>query len=218
MSQTIIGFFDDQSEAQRALEQLQNRGISHDRIDISRGHAGAAGASTGRTVNADMNPVSGSERDENTVRRTSDDRTVDREGRNTNMFTDFFNNLFGGGSDNDDADRYRRVAERSGAIVTVHADSREEAERVAEILDECGAVDVDEKATQYGYSNTRGTSGMSERTNISDNIAGERTSSGSSRMRSRIFDRRIDDGMRLRGWDRSGDSGYGDDNMGSRNI
>lgn len=136
MSQTVIGFFDDQSEARRALEQLQSRGISRERIDISKGSdVGNISGATGNRSNdtTEVNPVSGSAKDENTVRRTGDDLTVDRDGRNTNAITDFFNNLFGGrdkdkddddDDDDDDAARYSHVAQRSGAIVTVHAQSR----------------------------------------------------------------------------------------------
>jgi hypothetical protein len=186
MSQTVIGFFDDASDAQRAIEQLQSSGISRDRVDLSRGNAGTG---SGTTSSTDVNPVSGSANDENSVRVTTDDRTVDRDGRNTNKITDFFNNLFGGNdNDNDDAKRYGHVAGRSNTIVTVHAQSREEAERAADILDDCGAVDVDERSTQYGFNSTR--------SNETDSIGG--LGSGSTRPRSFIVDRRIEDTNRLR--------------------
>jgi hypothetical protein len=239
MSQTVIGFFDDQSEARRALEQLQSRGISRERIDISRGSnagstsmgtSGSTGSRSSETT--DVNPVSGSAKDENSVRRTADDHTVDRDGRNTNAITDFFNNLFGGrdkdkddDDDDDDAARYSHVAQRSRAIVTVHAQSRQEAEAAAEIMDDCGAVDVDERASQSGYtrdsgymgsrSNTSGQSGMTGGSNMGgqssmgdqSNMGGQSNMPGNmnqnpgnrnSGMRSRIIDRRLDDDKRLR--------------------
>jgi len=209
MAQTVIGFFDDHSDAQRALEQLQRSGISRDRIDLSRGSTGTGtGVSSTSSGAGNVNPVSGSERDENSVRRTSEDRTVDRDGRNTNAITDFFNNLFG--SNKDDANRYSHVAERSNAIVTVHAQSREEAERAADILDNCGAVDVDERASQYGYANTR-SEGMGERRDISDERGttiprieenlevGKRTvEQGGVRVRSRIVEQPVEEHVRLR--------------------
>lgn len=198
MSQTVIGFFDDQSDARQAVEQLQSKGISREHIDISRG-ASAANTGTDRsTQNTGVNPVSGSKRDENSVQRTADDRTVDPEGRNTNVFTDFFNNLFGGSKD-DDAGRYSHVAQRAEAIVTVHAQSRGEAERAAEIMDDCGAIDVDKKASESGYTST----GMynersSEPGYISSNENADRDATG---LRSRIFDRRLDQTRRLRDFD-----------------
>lgn len=208
MAQTVIGFFDDHSDAQRAIERLQRSGFSRDRVDLSRGGGTGTGVSGSTSGMGNVNPVSGSERDENSVRRTSDDRTVDREGRNTNAITDFFNNLFG--NNKDDADRYSRVAERSGAIVTVHAQSREEAERAADILDDCGAVDVDERSAQYGYANTRA-EGTGERRDIAgerdttiprieENLnVGKRTvEQGGVRVRSRIVERPIEEHIRLR--------------------
>ena len=209
MAQTVIGFFDDNSDAQRAIEQLQSRGINRDRIDVSRGNTGTGSGVSGNTnTTGNVNPVSGSERDENSVRKTSDDRTVDQGGRNTNKFTDFFNNLFG--NNKDDADRYSRVAERSNVIVTVHAQSREEAERAADIMDNCGAVDVDERAAQYAAGNTR-TEGTGERRDISNerdttiprveenlNVGKRTVEQGGVRVRSRIVERPIEEHVRLR--------------------
>jgi stress response protein YsnF len=206
MAQTVIGFFDDQQEAQRAVEKLQSTGISRDRIDVSRG-----GSGTSTTSSSGANPLSGSERDDNSIRRTTDDRTVDRESRNTNAFTDFFNNLFGGGDDDkDDANRYSRVAQGSNSIVTVHAQSREEAERAADILDDCGAVDVDERSASVGYTG-RSTEDLRERTNLSgerdqtierieENLnVGKRTEErGGVRVRSRIVERPVEEHVRLR--------------------
>jgi hypothetical protein len=187
MSHTVVGFFEDQSEARQALEQLHSKGISRESVDISRGGSSES-VRGGRSSETDrVNPVSNSERDENSVRRTSDDRTVDSEGRNTNVFTDFFNNLLGG-SKTDHAERYSDAAQRSGAVVTVHATSREEAERAAEIMDDCGAMDVDKKASE-----SEGLSGSS---------TSERSNVGSSNsMRSRIFDGRLNENYRLKDFD-----------------
>ena len=199
MAQTVIGFFDDQQEAQRAAERLQSAGIGRDRVDVSRGGAGHSSTSS-----HDLNRVSGSDRDDNSIRRTSDERTVDGEGRNTNVFTDFFNNLFGN-DDNDNADRYSRVAQNSKSIVTVHAQSKEEAERAADILDDCGAVDVDERAARYGStSSSRSGDGDSRReTTIprveeSLNVGKRSEERGGVRVRSRIVERPVQEHVRLR--------------------
>jgi len=79
----------------------------------------------------------------------------------------FFRTLFS----DDDSDKYTTVANRSQSIVTVHAQSSDEAEMAADILDEYGAVDVDEKAASYGYSRSdsgSGTLGMSGTSGMSD--------------------------------------------------
>ena len=71
----------------------------------------------------------------------------------------FFSSLFG--MDDDDSQKYSHVARR-GTTVTVHTQSRDEAERAADLLDQYGAVDVDEQAARYGYAGTSGatTSGV----------------------------------------------------------
>ena len=62
-----------------------------------------------------------------------------------NSVSRFFRNLFG---NDDKSERYARVAER-GTIVTVHADSEEEAERASRLLDDYGAIDVDENYQKH---------------------------------------------------------------------
>lgn len=184
MAQTVIGFFDNPTEAQRAVERLQTLGISRDRIDVSNNTAGSTGV--------------------------ADSRTTDRSDRDSESgITRFFKNLFG--SDDDEADRYRHVAERSSSIVTVHARSQEEAGQAADLLDECGAVDVNERAAQYGYTAGRGASETAGRANIGkergttiprieENLeVGKRTEErGGVRVRSRIVERPVEEHVRLR--------------------
>ncbi len=60
----------------------------------------------------------------------------------------FFRNLFG--DDDDDANRYSAMGS-SRSIVTIHATSQDQADKAADILDDCGAIDVRDTADQYGY-------------------------------------------------------------------
>lgn len=125
MAQTVIGFFDDAAEAQRAVEQLVSNGFDRARIDISSGN---------RTGSVS----------------TSGDVSDHRE--HESGITRFFKNLFG---DNDDeAERYSRVGMRSNSIVTVHAQTSDEAERAADLLDDYGAINVNERASEYDTTNT----------------------------------------------------------------
>src|SRR5215217_4913331 len=111
MAQTVIGFFDNPAEAQTAVQRLVSSGINRDRIDVTSGNAGAG------SVGYD---------------RSSDTKT-DRDGESG--ISRFFKNLFG--DDNDEAERYSKVARSSNSIVTVHAQSSEEAEIAADLLDDC---------------------------------------------------------------------------------
>ena len=197
MAQTVIGFFDDYSEAQEAVQKLQSSGISNDRIDISRGGSGST--MSGSTSSSGTGDFSGTS--------SSEGVTTDDKGRNTNKVTDFFNSLFGGGdNDNDEASRYSNVAQNSNSIVTVHAQSSDEAERAADILDDCGAVDVDERAAQYGGSmgTRQGVSSDSDNdttiSRVQENLeVGKReVEGGGVRVRSRIVERPVEESVRLR--------------------
>lgn len=70
----------------------------------------------------------------------------------------FFSSLFGTNNDDDRRRNYETVGKR-GSIVTVHVDESDDAEQAADILDEHGAVNVDERASQYttNYANTGST-------------------------------------------------------------
>lgn len=125
MALTVIGVFDDAQEAQKAVNDLVSEGFSRDNIDLS--------AQTGQYSDADTTTAD---------YRDHDDADSGIGG--------FFKSLFGG-SDDDDYRRHTTVAQR-GSLVTVHAMSEDEAERAADILDDNGAVDVNERAEQYGYT------------------------------------------------------------------
>ena len=183
MAQTVIGFFEDASDAQRAVQRLESIGISRQDVDVSsHGTTGTSGVSS--------------------------DRHDDRDEHRGGGIKQFFNSLFG--NDSDDADRYSRVGSSGCSIVTVHAQSREQAERVANLLDECGAVDVDEKASQLGYANTRnevsnnrqpiGNEREQSIPRIQENLeVGKRTvEQGGVRVRSRIVERPVEEHIRLR--------------------
>lgn len=106
MSQTIVGIFDDPSEAQEAVQQLLIDGFSRADIDLSLPESAQSGE----------------------------------------KFSNFFSSLFGANV----GKSYAEVARQSGAIVTVHADTQDEARRATEILDEAGALDMDERVSEYG--------------------------------------------------------------------
>jgi hypothetical protein len=136
MAHTVIGFFDDASDAQRAVEHLQSRGIGRDRIVVSRGSSG--------TDAPDKDNLHTDNCDQGTVGFTDDARTIVGEEHNTNKITDFFHALLQGDKD-DGADRYSRAAQRAGAVVTVHAQSAQEADTAADAMDDAGSIDIDER-------------------------------------------------------------------------
>jgi hypothetical protein len=166
MAQTVIGFFKDAADAQKAVAQLAQKGISGQYVDVSKGEYL--------------------------------DGTADVDGRNTNKFTDLFNKLFG--HDSDDAKRYATMGQSNVTLVTVHAPSNDLAEQAADVLDDCGAIDVDEHGTGAAFSEGSGstfgtgggTIGLDE-----TNLGGQGTmGTGSPRRRSRIIDQSLGDDFR----------------------
>ncbi len=248
MAKTVIGFFDNTSDAQQAVENLVDNNIARENIDISSsrydnensgsmnsgtmsaesGMGSGGGMGTGSNMDSDRigldsmgsgSMSSGIGMNSGSMSSDSSMSSESGMGRN-NSYTDrdtnrthesgigkFFRNLFG---NDDEADRYSKVAERADTIVTVHAQSTEEAELAAQIMDDYGAVDVDRKAAEYGYaSNSMQTNeNMSGKTNNdSDSISvieeqvevGKReVETGGIRLKSRIVERPVEENLRLR--------------------
>lgn len=206
MALTIIGIFDDASEAQQAVEALVSNGFSRSSIDLSAGRYNET--TTGSTTTGSM-----------TTGEVFPDRHVNTSGTRTEEFVDdakdvgsgiggFFSSLFGG-DDDDTSRRYSTVADR-GSVVTVHAQTQDEAERAADILDDNGAVDVNERAAAYGYANTTGFNDVPQARTavdgdqtinvIEENLqVGKQTvETGGVRVRSRIVERPVEEHLRLR--------------------
>ena len=197
MANTVVGIFDGAREAENAVEKLVASGISRNNIDMTSGATGSDSShvSNDRSHSSDSKIIG----DRRVVDEDGETRTVDAKGRNTNRITDFFNSIFG--HDSDDAKRHTSVGSNAHSIVTVHAQNGEEAETAASILDDCGAVDVDERATQYGFEKTSGN--RQNETSIprmEENLeVGKQTvETGGVRVRSRIVDRPVEENIRLR--------------------
>ena len=113
----------------------------------------------------------------------------------------FFHSLFGG---NDEHRTYAHVARRS-TVVTVHAGSQAEAQQTADLLDRYGAVDVNERAAQYGYTGTAAATDTAANVGTAipiieeDIVVGKRVvETGGVRLRSRIIERPVEEHLRLR--------------------
>lgn len=185
MGQTVIGIFDNKGEAQSAVAELTRVGISRNNIDVSDRND--------TEVNAGIN--------------TADSR---REEEHTDSISEFFSSLFGG----DDDDNYKGYSEvaRRGSVVTVHAQSQEEATRAAAILDDHGAVDIDERASQYRSGTGIGTGNAMADTGRADvgtgntiqvieenmQVGKREVETGGVRVRSRIVERPVEEHLRLR--------------------
>ncbi len=177
MSQTVIGIFKSSSEAQNAVQQLLSNGFTEDNVEISSGNSST---STGLSSTTGLSGTG--------------DSTESGIGK-------FFKNLFG--TDNDESDRYTRVAER-GSVVTVYAKTAAEAETVATLLDQYGAVDVDDQDKQYNATSAANfdtTSGDNQKISIIEEniqVGKKEVQTGGVRLRSRIVETPFSESVRLR--------------------
>jgi uncharacterized protein (TIGR02271 family) len=122
MTHTIVGLFNNRSDAQTAMRELMQAGFIEENIDLSN-----------RSV---------ADTDANYTATT----TSDNEGIGDKI-SNFFSSLF---DDETTASNYTNAAYDADAILTVQADSEERAREAADILDRNGAMDVDENGSQYG--------------------------------------------------------------------
>jgi len=174
MTHTVVGLFNDRTEAQSAMEELVERGFIKENIDLSnRSFA------------------------EGTAGDDGYDSSTGTEGFGSSI-SNFFNSLFG--DDETAARNYTNAASDAEAILTVQVDSDERARQAQEILDRNGAWDVDEHGSSaQGYAGSENT----QRKTIPVveeqlNVGKQQVERGGARIRSRIIERPVEESVRLR--------------------
>ena len=210
MTHTVVGIFNTAAEAQTAAQKLSASQFKLEDVDVANNR-----------YSADGNNKGGADRDPSDYQNTSGTMTegaADAAGRTGDSISNFFSNLFGDDDDDRDrANRYSHVARQSGSIVTVHCHSDENARTAARILDEAGAINVDDKAAEMGYQGNNYAAGQQNQQNtntnrpmadndqvsakvIEENLeVGKRVEqTGGARLRSRIVERPVEASVRLR--------------------
>jgi hypothetical protein len=119
MTHAVIGLFENYSNAKQAVDSLLQAGISSQNIDLSKRQS----------------------------ERKTDAEKIHEENTGENGLTRFFRSIFG--SDEKNAEKYSRVAYDIGTVVSVYCNSEVEANQAADIMDDLGAVDVEERSSQY---------------------------------------------------------------------
>lgn len=161
MSHTVIGIFKTFTEASVARQQLENNGFSPASIDVNDSNYTAPDYA-GNDITGGVSDVTAAS--ENYTEHKKDDDSIGG----------FFRNLFGGDDDDEDLTNRHIEAGKRGTVVTVHAQSYDEAERAADILDEYGAVNVndsDDWDTAGGTGSTAGSLGGDFDTATTSNYA-----------------------------------------------
>ena len=172
--QTVIGIFDYGIDAQMAAQQLMSKGIPESKIDV---------AVRGAT-----------DRHGNPLNTATPNTTVG----NNDKDSGFFDSLF---DSRDESSKYADVAQH-GSIVAVHTQSEDEARRAAELLDEYGAIDVDDRAEKYKSMprNERNKWISSSIPVVQEelNVGKREVETGGVRVRSRIVEKPVEEHLRLR--------------------
>jgi uncharacterized protein (TIGR02271 family) len=192
MNYTVVGIFDDKSEARQAMEELVQGGFVREHIDLSEANYTGGGSSSTAASGATTNQGAG------------------------DSISNFFSNLFG--DDETQARSYTNVARDADAILTVQADSEERARQVADIFDRNGAIDVENRAAQYSqqqFSGSTGTTGtethgaVDRQQNVSREtvipvieeqlqVGKREVEHGGVRVRSRVIEKPVEEHLRLR--------------------
>lgn len=142
MSHTVIGIFKTFTEASVARQHLENSGISPANIDVADSNYTAP--------DYDGNDITGGVSDV-----TAESRLHQHDNKDDDSIGGFFRNLFSSDNDDDEQLVNRHIeAGKRGTIVTVHAYSYDEAERAADIMDDFGAVNVNDSDDWDDTTNT----------------------------------------------------------------
>ncbi|HEX8557871.1 MAG TPA: YsnF/AvaK domain-containing protein [Pyrinomonadaceae bacterium] len=184
MTKTIVGLFDNYREAQRAVVQLVESGISREDIGVtSREYASYEGDSYREESYRD------------------DEGFGDKIGS-------FFSGLFG--DDREHASRYSEAVTGGGAAVTVDAESDEVARRAESILNSFGG-DVDGGGSEHGRQGAYAEGADATRANAAEgaearipviqeelNVGKREVEGGGVRVRTRVVERPVEEAVRLR--------------------
>jgi uncharacterized protein (TIGR02271 family) len=119
MEQIIVGVFADQSQAERARQALVDAGFPASSMNV---HASDESRQTTTDVDAD-----------------SEDSGI----------VHFFRSLFGREKHRDSANIYAEAVRRGHYVLTVHLADAAQVDRAQDVLEECGAIDVDERSSEW---------------------------------------------------------------------
>jgi stress response protein YsnF len=127
MSSVLIGIFESESAAMQARTRLLAAGFAESDVEMTGGSSMSSGSSGGSPSSADEREQEG-------------------------PIARFFRSLFG--DDEDDrrsvySDTYGEAVRRGNWAVTVTASDEADVDRAERLLNECGAIDVDERSHQW---------------------------------------------------------------------
>jgi uncharacterized protein (TIGR02271 family) len=143
MSSVLVGMFDSRTEAEAAKARLVAAGFASSALSLTGGGSTSGGMSGGASGGMGMSGSSG-----------SGETTSADEPHHEGAIARFFDRLFGEGEQDHPerasySEHYSEAFNRGSYGLTVTAADDAEMTEAERILNECGAVDIDQKAEQW---------------------------------------------------------------------
>ncbi len=172
-AKTVVGYFSDMSYAEAVIQDLERSGIAKDQISIVAGNesgkykdyatregtgGAGAGAGTGAAIGGGLGLIAGL-----AALAIPGIGPIIAGGAIATALTGVgigaaAGGLIGGltnmGVPHEDAESYAEGVKRGGVLVTVRADDDETAERAADIMDDHGAEDINQRAAEWKNSSS----------------------------------------------------------------
>ncbi|MFM0624630.1 hypothetical protein [Paraburkholderia xenovorans] len=143
MTQTIVGLFDTVREAQSALDRLAREGITPTDMHVHTQDEGS-GREMRSAALGDGGTATGP------VAADAGEGVPHESG-----IAHFFKRLFGNDEASEEAGHYRESVRRGHALLTVDAVDDSRIDAVRAVMNDAGAMDIDERVSQWktaGYS------------------------------------------------------------------
>lgn len=154
---TVVGVYDNSSDAEDAAQALVAAGFP--RADVRLSSGGDTAASSSQTTPSDAEPSRGS------------------------GIGGFFRSLFGMDDYKEQHDVYAESVRRGSCVLTVDAGSEEEVDRATEIMNRFNPVDIDERSNQWKKQGWSGDDSSAPRLAEADHAQTRQTdTSGTSRI------------------------------------
>jgi hypothetical protein len=134
--ETVIGAFDDRHAAKRAVERLVQSGFAREDVHIEHG-AEAGAMQDGGTGSGTQDRWQGMEAE------VAIDRNL------LSSIGQFFTRLFGQDHPSGHVGVYSEAVRRGSTVVVVDAADEQQAAQAASLLHELGAIDIDERTSQW---------------------------------------------------------------------
>lgn len=125
MKHTVIGVYDNYTQAQEALNELVRSGFAIEHVNLSPQENSIA------------------------ARQAVLQRHADEDGSTTGTISGFFRSLFGSPEKYRHEDVYSEAVRRGSYLVTVHTDTEQQNEQATDIMNRYEPVDIDERAEQW---------------------------------------------------------------------